>query len=173
MKVQSLRKTISEKRQQGFTLVEILVVVGILAVLLAVSLVAINPNQHFIDARNSQRWSNVNAILDAIYEYQSTHNGSLPSSIASISDTTAHPLALVATPTNEIDLCGDLVPTQIADLPMDPSSTVSSITGGATPCATATTAYNTGYTIKKSATGNRFTVSAPGAEDSASITVTR
>lgn len=171
MKVQSLRKTISEKRQQGFTLVEILVVIGILAVLLAVSLVAINPNQHFIDSRNSQRWSNVNAVLDAIYEYQATHNGSLPAAISSISDTTAHPLALVASPTTEIDLCDDLTPNQIADLPMDPSADAP--TGGATPCATATTAYDTGYTITKSASGNRFTVSAPNAEDSVSITVTR
>jgi prepilin-type N-terminal cleavage/methylation domain-containing protein len=170
MKLQSFRKTISEKREHGFTLVEILVVIGILAVLLAVSLVAINPTQHFIDSRNSQRWSNVNAILDAIYEYQATHNGSAPPSLSAVT-TSASPLALVAVPTDEVDLCGDLAPNQIADLPMDPSADAP--TGGATPCATATTAYDTGYTIKKSATGNRFTVSAPLAEDSVVISVTR
>ena len=171
MKVQSLRKTISEKKQQGFTLVEILVVVGILAVLLAVALVAINPNQHFIDSRNAQRRSNVTAILDAIYEYQAAHNGSLPPSLAAVTSTPS-PIALVAVPTDEVDLCGDLAPAIIADLPVDPSG--GSVTGGDTPCATATTAYDTGYTISKGAS-NRFTVTAPSTEPTTDpdISVTR
>lgn len=172
MKLQAIKQTIDQKRQEGFTLVEILVVVGILAVLLAVALIAINPNQHFIDSRDSQRRSNVTAILDAIYEYQAGHNGSLPPSVASISDTTAHPLALVASPTNEIDLCGDLAPAIIADLPTDPKDGTVTPSGG-TPCASGTTAYDTGYTITKGAS-NRFTVTAPGTEGSATdISVTR
>jgi prepilin-type N-terminal cleavage/methylation domain-containing protein len=149
--------------QHGFTLVEVLVVVGILAILLAITLVAINPNQHFKDSRNSQRSSNVTAILDAIYEYESSHSGQVP---PSLSGAIATP-TLIGDGTGHINLCADLVPAAIADIPRDPDTTVSSVTGA--DCSTG--AYETGYNIVKS-TDNRFTVAAPSAEG-ATISVTR
>ncbi len=144
-------------------------VIGILAILLAITLVAINPNQHFQDSRNTQRSANVSAILDAIYEYESSHSGNVPPSLTGVTGTPA-PLKL-SSPTvpGEVDLCGDLAPADIADLPMDPST--GTATGGSTPCAGSTTEYDTGYTIAKSAS-NRFTVSAPDAEGT-TISVTR
>jgi hypothetical protein len=64
------------------------------------------------------------------------------------------------------DLCSALMPRYVAALPRDPS-----IAGGdITSCSGA---YNTGYTIIQSASDNRITVTAPSAELSASITVTR
>src|SRR4030042_6718575 len=54
------------KKQKGFTLIEILVVIGIIAILAAVVLIAINPARQFALGRNSQRQSNVNAILNSI-----------------------------------------------------------------------------------------------------------
>jgi type IV pilus assembly protein PilA len=83
--------------QGGFTLIELLVVIGILAILLAITLIAINPNKHFEDTRNTQRSSNVSEILNAIYEYESANNGNEP---ASVSGVTSTPTALAdATPT--------------------------------------------------------------------------
>jgi type IV pilus assembly protein PilA len=163
MKVRSLRN-----QQSGFTLIELLVVIGILAILLAITLIAINPNKHFQDTRNAKRSSDVVAILDAIYEYQSANSGSLPPSVQAASIPPASKVA-----STDIDLC-DVVPTYLADLPMDPDTTAtgSSITGGPTPCNGSTTAYDTGYEIEKSANG-RFTVSAPSAEGGSTITVTR
>ncbi|MBC7581928.1 type II secretion system protein [Aeromicrobium sp.] len=67
---------------------------------------------------------------------------------------------------SRIDLCSALVPSYIAALPMDPSTTVSS----GTQC---TATYNTGYTIQSNVAGNRYTVAAPGAENSVVISVTR
>jgi prepilin-type N-terminal cleavage/methylation domain-containing protein len=165
MKLRSLRN-----QQSGFTLIELLVVIGILAILLAITLIAINPNKHFQDTRNAKRSSDVVAMLDAIYEYQSANSGSLPPSVqaASIPANTK-----IGTGIGNVDLC-DVVPTYLADLPMDPDTTAtgSSITGGPTPCNAGTTAYDTGYEIEKSANG-RFTVSAPSVEGGSVITVTR
>ncbi len=161
MNIQRLRNIKSQ--QKGFTLVEILVVIGILAILLAITLVAINPGQHFVDSRNSQRQANVTAILDAIYEYESQHSGNVPPSLSSLS-TTAEDIALSSpTDPSEVDLCADLAPADIADLPFDPSATIGN--------SCSDPVYNTGYQIVKSAS-NRFTVSAPSAEGT-TISVTR
>ena len=51
---------------RGFTLIEILVVIGLIAILAAIVLIAINPGRQFAQARNSQRESNVNTILNAV-----------------------------------------------------------------------------------------------------------
>ena len=82
-------KKTARSKQGGFTLIELLVVIGILAILLAITLIAINPNKHFQDARNTQRKSDVSAILDAIYEYESANSGSAPTVLANVSSTAA------------------------------------------------------------------------------------
>ena len=151
-------KQLKIKDQKGFTLIELLVVIGILAILLAVTLIAINPNKHFQDARNAQRQSNVAAILDAIYEYESAHNGNIPPSLTGV--TTVKELG---GGTGQINTCSDLVPTYLANLPMDPSTSIG------TAC---NVGYDTGYTI--TVTSGRFTVAAPSTEGGGTtISVTR
>jgi prepilin-type N-terminal cleavage/methylation domain-containing protein len=61
-----MQKLLKAKRQ-GFTLIEILVVIGLIAVLAAVVLIAVNPARQFAQARNSQRASNVSTILNAMH----------------------------------------------------------------------------------------------------------
>ncbi|MGH7241210.1 MAG: type II secretion system protein [Candidatus Saccharimonadales bacterium] len=157
-----MKKLNLAKSQSGFTLIELLVVIGILAILLAITLIAINPNKHFQDTRNAKRSSDVAAILDSIYEYQSANSGTLP---VSVQGAIATP-TLIGTGSGEINLC-DVVPTYLADIPLDPNGTKS----GATACAGGADTYESHYQIVK--TGVRFTVSAPDAEGGASISVTR
>lgn len=64
--------------RKGFTLPEILVVVGIIAILAAIVIIAIDPTQRFEDARNSRRLSDTQAILSALHQYTIDHRGTLP-----------------------------------------------------------------------------------------------
>ena len=158
------------KAQKGFTLIELLVVIGILAVLLAIVLIAINPARQFAQANNTQRASNVNAILNAIHEFAADNKGSLPTGLDAASCPTgvgctitsgANAPANGATPGN-VNLCASLVTTYIADLPVDPKTGTKSYTSG--DCTQNGATYDTKYDISVSNKDNRITVWAPGFE---------
>ncbi len=57
------------KKYEGFSLIEILVVVALIIILAAITIIAINPAKNFRDTRNAQRASDVNAILNAVTQY--------------------------------------------------------------------------------------------------------
>lgn len=63
------------KNQKAFTLVELLIVIAILAILAGIVMVALNPLARFQDSRNARRWTDVNAILDAITLQQVDNKG--------------------------------------------------------------------------------------------------
>lgn len=143
------------KNQKGFTLIEMLLVVALIAILAGIVILAINPNKQLGDTRNSQRRADVNTILNATYQYTIDNNGTLPASI------TTTPTAVCKTGgtcTGLIDLSVLTASEKYLTLmPFDP---------------TGATTNSTDYNISKSANG-RVTVAAPGAEQSATITVTR
>lgn len=66
--------------RQGFTLIELIVVVSIIAIISAVVFVAVNPGARQLAARNARRTSDVSAIVSALKTYQAdTSSGALPS----------------------------------------------------------------------------------------------
>lgn len=140
-------------------MVELLIVIGILGILLAIVLVALNPARQFAQANNTKRQSDVNALLNAINQYAADNRGSIPAGIG----TTAADIGAAGA-----DICSDLVPLYIAQLPVDPDTGTGDPIDPSCPAG-----YTTGYTVVSSATNNRVTVAAPGAELSEVISVTR
>lgn len=144
--------------QVGFTLIEILVVIGLVSVLAAIVAIAINPGRQFSQGRDAQRSSDINAILNAIGQSLADGKGTPCATIP----TTA---ALIKGPagSGEVDLkC--LVPTYISKMPIDPK------TGAWTNDAE----YDTKYSIVRDELTGRLTVTAPDTEvASPDLTLTR
>ncbi len=142
-------------KNKGFTLLEVLLVVGILSILAGIVILAINPSKNLIDTRNATRRVDVNTILNAVYQYAIDNNGAIPGTI------TTTPTAVCRTGgvcTGLIDL-GVLTASgrYLVSQPLDP---------------TTSTLNSTNYQISRDV-NNRVTVAAPAAEGGATISVTR
>ena len=133
-------------------MIELLVVIGIIAILAGVVIVALNPGRQFAQARNTQRWSNVNTILNAISQNMADNKGLFSCTSGPLPTTTTE----VGSAVYNIEPC--ISPTYVSVMPTDP-------TGG--------TATNTGYFISYSSSTRRVTITAPGQELGETITVTR
>lgn len=146
--------------KKGFTLLEILIVMALIAILIGIVIAALNPARQFASARNSTRYAHLNTIMSAISSNMAENNGVF----------TCASGALPATATNMSSTVGDydigpcLVPNFVSSMPYDPSAT------GAQWTSTAN--YDTGYDISQGADG-RITVDAPSAELSEVISLTR
>lgn len=144
-------------QRRGFTLIELLLVIGIIAILASIVIVAINPTKQLGDARNAQRRSDVNTILNAVYQYAIDNNGSLPGTLPAAGISQGICVTSSATCDEGVDL-DVLTGSYLVRLPTDPQAPA----GGT----------GTNYFIMQDANG-RITVSAPEAEGGETISVTR
>jgi len=150
------------KKQQGFTLLEVLLVVAVIAILAGIVIIAINPGKNLGDARNSQRSADVSTILNAVYQYALDNNGSVPSTITTSAVEVCNTTGAGCNSPVAIDL-GVLTTNgkYIVAIPQDPQ------------CPSVCLANGAGYTIVKDATTSRITVAAPDAEQGKTISVSR
>ncbi len=147
-----MKKRETDKSYRGFTLIEVLVVMGIIALLSTLVLVAINPSRQFAQSRDTQRTSNVAAILNAIGQRAVDNRGIFEVGCAAgnIPSTTTP----IKSGNGGFDIYPCIVPTYMALLPTDPKS-------GSFVSASD---YDSGYALSRDEATGRITVLAPNTE---------
>ena len=126
------------RHQRGFTLIEILIVIGIIAILAAVVIVAINPARQFDQANDTARRSDLTELLSAISRERIDKKGVLNPAITTTRTEICKTGA--ASCTNLIDLTSLTVNAIYIDaMPIDPE------------CPDGCAANGTGYFVVKNA----------------------
>lgn len=125
-----------KENKKGFTLIEILLVIGIIAVLATVVIVALDPAKRFADARDSRRLSDIESILSAVQQSIVDNKGVLPSGIDTIERhigtagsgcALATDVCAVGGDSDCVDLSGSLAK-YLKSMPSDPANGSASLT---------------------------------------------
>jgi len=154
----------SKNNKSGFTLLEILLVVGIISILAGIVIVAINPSKQLATVRNTERRSDIKQIDSAVTQYYIDNfhfPTSITTSLTEICDTGS-----VASTTTAVDgtACGSLVnlsslvPNYIVAIPKDPQGAIAFLDKIITPAYAAV--GGTGYQIMKSSSNKIITKAA-------------
>lgn len=152
--------THAHRREKGFTLLEILIVIALIAILIGIVIAALNPGRQFANARNSTRHAHLNTVMNGISSNMAENNGNFTCATGAVPATATN----MATGAGNYDIGPCLVPNFLSSMPFDPSASGAHWTS--------VTDYNTGYTILRNATGN-IVVNAPAAELGQTISLTR
>lgn len=154
--------------KRGFTLIELLIVIAIIAILAAAVFVALDPLTRFQEARDSQRWSDLNNILSAVKVDQVDNDGAYSAAITALTADTEYQIGTAGVGCNDgctavsteaacVDLTSLVTDGYLGSVPMDASSG---------------TAAETDYYLIRSATGT-ITAGACDPEVEATISMAR
>lgn len=123
-------KHFKKKYSKAFTLLEILLVVGVIVVLAAIVIIAINPSKQLATVRNTERQFDLKQLGNAIEQYYIDHSvypASTPTTLTEICNTGSATSSPPGYCDGLVDL-SSLVPTYLVAIPTDPKdSTLSFI----------------------------------------------
>lgn len=158
----STHHTRKNTSQGGFTLLEILLVIALIAILATITIVALNPTRQYGQANNTTRLSHVNTILNAINQYSVDNAGSIPSTV---------PTSGTCNGASSSEICqtGSACATGV-DLSVLTASEIYLVSVPVNPSTGSAT--GTGYHVVQSTNG-RVTVCSPTTDLGTSISVQR
>lgn len=158
--------------QNGFTLIELIIVVAIIGLLAAAAFVAVDPAKRVGKANDATRWADITAIADAIMKYTVDNNGSLPSGvsgatvdqeyiihIAGGTESGSNTCTSTGEDDDELDISSGIVSAYLATMPIDPDVT-----------AATAQSEGTGYYILKDSNG-RIKIGACNESDYATASI--
>ena len=144
------------RKNSGVSLIELLITIGIVAVLGAATIFILKPAFQFSQTRDKERWSHMQSILTAVKQRLTDVQGKFETGCASGPLPAATTTIGSGTGNYNIGLC--LAPSYITDIPFDPS------TGSVA---------SSGYRISYVSTTRSTTLSAPGMETTTTKSITR
>jgi prepilin-type N-terminal cleavage/methylation domain-containing protein len=151
------------RRDTGFTIPELIVVIAVVGVIIAVATFFVHPKSYDASNRDAERWLDVSRLTTALSRYYVDH-GSLPPGIPKEA-------TIIGSDEGYVNMCEALVPAYLKDLPLDPQVSVQLSTDTCVSTKDAPTLYHTGYTVQYD--HNKLTVAAPAAEGGTKISVSR
>jgi len=157
-----------KKSTKGFTLLEILLVVGIISILAGIVIVAINPGRQFAQVRNLQRKSDIKQINTAIAQfyidksYYPASTTNYISNLLEICNTGASSSPAAGFPCTGLVNLSELVPAYMTAIPVDPQGPVTAFLDKITTTAYAASG-GTGYWLGRTS-GNKIMLVSERAE---------
>lgn len=112
--------------QHGLTLLELLLVLGIMAVLTAVTILALRPSEELAALRDAKRQQDIEIILQAVLQYAVDHDGELPEGISKVPREICRSFVEDCGGLTDLSL---LFPLYLERLPIDPRSEDTRSTG--------------------------------------------
>ncbi len=112
----------NNKRNQGFTIIEVLIVLAIAGLILLIVLMAVPALNR--NSRNTQAKNAASNILGAVSEFQNNNNGQLPTNVSSADDGTVNVTGASGTASSQAKIQAGYTASRGSSMPSEPGTFV-------------------------------------------------